>query len=223
MKSIKFIILLLFFYSCNAQEIDYFELKYVYSDLVDVFKSDDDQKLRDFCYKLATDEQTLEFMRNNSLCYRGIPCEMDEKGIDIKSIGDEFYPNLLRVRNRLKYEGLLDSLTHIDSTEYKWDIEIFINEKIDGYDKPVNQNHYSTSMEKYKEALLKADSLGLSIDEMLLNEKKGDVIIVKGTEMSMKLKSGNRIIEYPIGEMVLINNKWNLFTRPNVDYYVREK
>lgn len=223
MKSIQLIVLLLFFYPCNAQELDYSKLKYVYSDLVDVFKCDDDQKLRNFCYKLATDEKTLEFMRNNSLCYRGIPCEMDKQGIDIKSIGDEFYPILLRVRNRLKHEGLLDSLTHIDSVEYKWDVEIFINEKINGYHKPVNQIHYSTSMVKYEEALLKADSLGLSIDEMLLNGKKGDVIIVKGTEMSMKLKSRNKIIEYPIGEMVLINNKWNLFTRPNVDYYVTEK
>lgn len=42
---------------------------------------------------------------------------------------------------------------------------------------------------------------------------------IKGTEMEVKLKSGNKIISYPIGEMILINNKWNLFTKPSLYYH----
>jgi hypothetical protein len=223
MKFILHITVSLLFYSCFAQEKDYSELKFIYSDLVDVFKSENDQKLKDFCYKLAIDGITLDYMKNNSLCYRGIPCKMNEENIEITDIVDKFYPSLVRVRNTLKHNGHLDNLTHADSTEYKWDIEIFINEKVDGYDKPVKQNHYSTSIERYTEAISKADSLGKSIDQILLNGKKGDVIIIKGTEMAMILKSGTKTIKYQIGEMVFINNKWSLFTKPNDDYYIIEE
>ena len=41
--------------------------------------------------------------------------------------------------------------------------------------------------------------------------------------MSMKLKSGNKTIKYHIGEMVFINDKWSLFTKPNDDYYIIEE
>ena len=223
MKFIVHIIVLLLSSACFAQVKDYSELKFVYSDLVDALKSESDQKLKDFCSRLVTDETTLEFMRKNSLCYRGIPCKMEEQGMEMTEIVNKFYPSLLSLRNSLKQNGHLAKLKHIDSTEYKWDIEIFINEKVEGNDKPVRQDHYSTSMEKYSLALSKADSIGKPMEELILNGRKGDVIIIKGTEMSISLKSGNKMISYRIGEMVCINNKWSLFTQPNDYYNVQEE
>ena len=84
--------------------------------MVEVFKTENDSILKEFSYKIAPNETTLDYMRQNNLCYRGIPCEMD-----------------------------------------------------------------------------------------------------------MVLESGDKIIYYPIGEMILIDNKWSLFTRPNVDYYINEQ
>lgn len=194
--------------SCNSQESNHSELKYVYNDLVEVFKTENDSILKEFSYKIAPTEATLNYMRQNNLCYRGIPCEMDTKNIDITSIGDALYPNLLRVRNRLKNEGLLGNLKHIDSTKYKWDTEIvnvFLNKK--------TKNQISES-DYYR---LKAQTQ--NIDDLV--ETK--TYEINGTEMDMVLESGNKIIYYPIGEMILIDNKWSLFTRPNIDYSVKEK
>ncbi|MNQ71160.1 hypothetical protein D3C85_858220 [compost metagenome] len=211
MKQIRvlFILTTIFFAnSCNSQEYNHSELKYVYNDLVEVFKTKNDSVLKDFSYKIAPAEATLNYMRKNNLCYRGIPCEMDTKNIDINSIGDAFYPNLLKVRNRLMNDGLLENLKHIDSTQYKWDtkiIKIFINKKTK---KPILESDY------YR---LKAQTQ--NIDDLI----ETNIYEINGTEMNMVLQSENKIIYYPIGEMILIDNKWSLFTRPNVNYSIIEK
>lgn len=147
-------------------------------------------------------------MRENNLCYRGIPCEMDAKSMHITSIGDALYPNLLRVRNRLKNEGLIDNLKHVDSTKYRWDTEIVQVFLLKKTQNPISESDY------YR---LKAQTQNI---EDLVEAKTYEI---NGTEMDMVLESGNKIIYYPIGEMILINNKWSLFTKPNVDYYIKEK
>ena len=222
MKLILFLVTILIVTSCESQEQDNTKLKNVYSELIDVFKTKDNEKLKNFCYKLAANQTTLDYMMSNYLCYRAIPCEMDKHGIKIKDIGDKFYPNLLSVRNHLISEGLIENLTHLDSMNYKWDILVIVNYTVKGKSIPTSQNDFSFSLDKYNKLLLESDSLGRSFDDYILNGKEGNVFIIKGTEMPMYLKSGNKLIKYPMGEMVFINNKWSLFTKPNTSYTTKE-
>jgi len=175
MSRILIIVTLLVFNNCKSQEEDYSELRFIYSEFVEALKSKDDGILIDFCYMLAPVESTFEFMRKNKLCYRGIPCKMDKDGIAITAIGDRIFSNLIRMRNELVDDGLLDDLVHIDSTNYKWETNI------------INK------------------------------------IPINGTEMPVILKSGNTIISYRIGEMILIDNKWSLFTLPKTSYSIEGK
>lgn len=43
-------------------------------------------------------------------------------------------------------------------------------------------------------------------------------VVIEGTETHVVFKAGNKKIFYLMGEMVKINGKWSLFTRPNTDY-----
>jgi hypothetical protein len=69
----------------------------------------------------------MKYMRDNHLCYRGVPCKLDEKGIDPSALGKDIYPSLLRVRNSMMQAGLLNRLKHVDSTNYKWDVVIIVS------------------------------------------------------------------------------------------------
>ena len=209
--------------SSYAQKQQEPELKQVYSGLVKALKASDDQVLKDFCQQLVPDKNTLDFMQANFLCYRGIPCEMDQPALDVKSIGNSYYPNLLRVKKQLLSQGLLAKLKHVNSTAYEWEVILIVNKIGIRQNTPVSQQNYSISREKYEQAITAADSLGKTFDEFVLNGKSGKVYVIKGTEMEIRLKSGNKLIAYPIGEMVLINNRWSLFTKPNVDYRVEKR
>ena len=198
-----FILVTLMINSCNSQEKKYSELKFVYSDLVEALKSKDDNVLKNFCYKIAPDQTTIEYMTKNNLCYRGIPCQLTSRNMDIKAIGDAFYPKFLEFRNRLDNDKLLEKLEHVDSTIYKFDtdtITIYIDKKSKN---PISEFEYTTLRMQHK-----------NIHDYVEVKKYG----IKGTEMDVVLKSGNKIINYHIGEMIFINNKWNLFTKPSDGY-----
>lgn len=201
-----------------GQVKDYSELKYVYSDLVEVFKSKNDSVLKEFCYRLAVDQHTADYMHNNHLCYRGVPCELDGQNLDLTFLGDKFYPNLLSIRNQLKQAGLLDNLVHLNSTLYRYDVVVIIQKKVAGLNKPVSQQDFSMSASKYEKLLAHLDSSGQTMNDFLLKGENGDVYVIHGTEEPIIMKSGNVTIEYSIGEMVLVNNKWSLFTKPNTSY-----
>lgn len=171
MKNVLLIVCFLIFNECKSQNKDFSELAIIYSDFAAALKSDNDDILKDFCSKLAPNEETLNYMRENNLCYRGLPCKMDEKGIAISSIADNQYPNILRFRNKLGKE-ILRNLTHIDTTDYK-SRTIIVNN-----------------------------------------------IPINGTEEPIFFKSGNMVISYHLGEMVLINGKWSLFTKPGSSYRI---
>lgn len=156
-----------------TQTPGYDDLGFVYRDMVTVFKTMDDEELKKLCVRLAPDEATLDYMRKHDLCYRGIPCEMDKQGIDAAEIGPQFERTLLRVRGRFANENLLEQLVHLDSTQYRSEIEV-----ING-------------------------------------------IEIRGTETNAYFKSGDFVISYLMGELLLINGKWSLFTRPNVDIHIR--
>ncbi len=122
-----FVFTLLLFQSCSSQDQDYSELKYVYTDMANTLKTMDEDAVKQLCDRLAPDEKTLDFMRENDICYRGIPCQMDAQGYERTYIGEQYFPKLKRILSRLYSEGVLENLEHIDSTDYKWD-----NEEING-------------------------------------------------------------------------------------------
>ena len=172
-KTTKSIFLAIFFFialqSQAQQKSGYTDLRVVYQDLIKTFKLTDDATLQNFCYRLAPDEETLAYMRKHNLNYKGIPDQLDKQHLQISAMGDRFFPALKRVRERLKREGLLDSL---------------------------------------------------AIDQDIFKTKTFNIngVLIEGTETYLTMKSGNKQIFYLMGEMIKINGKWSLFTRPNVDY-----
>lgn len=199
--------------SCKSQEKNFNELKEVYLELVEVYKSKNDNLLLKFCNNLVADETTLDFMRENGLCYRGVPCEMDKKNQNIDVVVNRYFDKLLSVRNRLNNANLLDGLKLVDSTEYKYDIEtvpVFLNKQTG---KPIYENSYYKLLNLLK-----------GTDKKIEDYIEVKHIKIKGTEEPMIMKSENKLIYYSMGEMAsLENNKWSLWTIPNTDYYIKEK
>ena len=54
------------------------ELGDVFSAYVAAMKTNDDAALMDFCLALTPDEATTQYMDARHLCYRGIPCQMNQ-------------------------------------------------------------------------------------------------------------------------------------------------
>lgn len=210
MKNFIFFYLFIFFGIINScgQQKDHSELKFVYSDFVNVLKSKDDAALKEFTFRLVADQNTQKYMRENHLCYRGIPCIMDEKGMDISVLADKVYPNLIFFRNTLEHRGLLQDLMHIDETDYKYDtdsIKIYLLKKNGAQ---ISENAY------------------YSVKNSLNEKEKKTVEVktypIKGTDQPMQLKSKNNKISYSFGEMLSINNKWTLFTETGSDFSITE-
>ncbi|WP_312343039.1 hypothetical protein [Chryseobacterium binzhouense] len=198
---------------CKSQEKDFSELKDLYSELVEVFKSKNDNLLYQFCENLVADKLTLDFMRENGLCYKGVPCEMDKRNQDINVVVNKYFEKLLNVRKSLHNANLLDNLKIVDSVQYEHDIEtvsVFLNKKTG---KPM----YETSYYKLLDLLE-------GTDKKIENYIELKNIKIRGTEEPMILKSGNKLIYYSMGEMAsLENKKWSLWTIPDSDYYVKER
>lgn len=120
-KSFAFTITLLLFSNSLTfaqQKVKYSDLSIVYQDIVNVFKSKDDEKLKQLCYRLAPDQHTITFMRKHNLNYKGIPENMDKRNLPISAIGDLYYPKLKRVRDRFNIDNFLADLA-CDQKEFK--------------------------------------------------------------------------------------------------------
>ena len=94
----------------QAQDDGYSDLHSLCKGMVDAFQTMDDEVLMEFCERLAVNPSTVEFMNENTLCYRGIPCDVDQPGKEVEIMADKFYQPLLRVRNDLASKGLLKGL-----------------------------------------------------------------------------------------------------------------
>lgn len=137
MKNLVLVIVLLVLSHFKPQEHDYSQLKNLYSDFVQALKSKDDAILKEFCHELTPGNTTLDFMRKNGLCYRGIPCELDEKGIPASAAANNIYPNILRFRDKLIRAGLINDLVHIDATEYESETMLINGVSIKGTEDPI--------------------------------------------------------------------------------------
>lgn len=152
----------------------YTTLEIVYADFIKVLKTEDDQKLLEFCYRVAPDEKTFVFMRENELCYRKIPCGLDANNVGIETIGNSYLKPLITLRKLLIFDNLLENLSLDPSVQY------------------------NSNPEKVK---------GLNI-------------IV--SEMSIVMLSSGKTITLPLGEMILMDGKWSLFTQPGIEYTVSQ-
>lgn len=210
--------------SCTAQQDPTFaELDDVFKAYVAAMKTNDDAALMAFCLALTPNEATTQYMDDHKLCYRGIPCEMAQHGVNRQYIADEFFNGLVRMRDGLRAAHLLDGLSHLDSTTYRWEYVVFINVKAPGTDYIVDQMSASLSMARYAELQAEAKAKDITFEDLLLDGKNGEVVTVRGTEDEMQLSSGEFRIKYGMGELVCVNQRWLLFTKPRPDYSVDRK
>ncbi|GGG07532.1 hypothetical protein GCM10011344_05090 [Dokdonia pacifica] len=224
MRIAKLCIILLIFNSCTSQENDHSKLEDVYAELIEVWKTKNDKTLKDFCYKLIADETTQNYMEKNNLCYRGFPCEMKNKEVPLEEITENLfnaiYPSLKQVRNKLSHDGILENLTHVDTTNYDFasQVVVIINQK--EADALINQYQKKLSINEYNEILAKSNSLQKPIEELLIKTDSNFEYESYKIRMTygMLFKSNDKTYAYQIGEMTNINNKWYLFSTPREEY-----
>jgi len=83
---------------------------------------------------------------------------------------------------------------------------------------------YFPALKRVRDRLMRSDLLSLLVvDQDIFKTKTINVngVVIEGTDTDLIMKSGNKQIFYIMGEMVKINGKWSLFTRPNVDYSIK--
>jgi hypothetical protein len=218
-----FVVLSVIVSACTAQEPAFAELDDVFNAYVAAMKSNDDAVLMEFCMALTPDDAMENYMDAHRLCYRGIPCQMAQEGVNRQYLAETFFDGLVRVRDRVRAANLLDGLVHVDSTTYRWEYVVFINVKAPGTDYIVDQMSSSLSMARYAALEAEATAQGITLEDLLLDGKNGEVVIVRGTEDEMQLSSGEFRIAYSMGELVCVNKRWLLFTKPRPDYSVDRK
>lgn len=118
MRSYLLLVAFYIFTSCNSNERSFADLNAVYDEMVRVFKTNDDTQLKEFCYSLAPTKETFDYMDKNGLQYPDLPSDPNERKQLNKKIGDNFFPKLRRVRDRLRDEGLLADLEHKPAGPY---------------------------------------------------------------------------------------------------------
>lgn len=227
-KILYLCVFLLISNSCKSLEKDNSELKSVYSELIAVWKTKNDETLKEFCYKIIADEITKNYMEKNNLCYRGFPCEMKNKNASLNDITENLfkaiYPSFKKVRNKLTQDGILEKLTHVDTTNYDFASKmiIIINQKEKGTDRLISQYDKKLKINEYNKILAQSDSLQKPIEELLIktdNNFEYEIFDIRMT-FGMLFKSNDKTYAYQIGEMVKINNKWCLFSRPREKYNI---
>lgn len=197
----------------QAQESGHKTLHSLCEDMVDAFKTMDDEVLMAFCESLAVDPSTVEYMNEYTLCYRGIPCEVDQPGNEKEVLANRFYQPLLRVRNDLASRGLLKGLKPMKKADYKYEV-MFIIQYLHSSGTPVSQQEYSQDSENYEMMCAQRDSINTNGQ---FKDKKARAFVLKGTEVPLQMTSGKQTIYYSLGELIFVNEQWCLFTRPNVD------
>ena len=214
-------ILLISFQTLGQKKVDDIaQLNAMNEAFVSALKAKKDTDLQKFCDRLVTRSRTLDYMKSNYLCYRNVPCKMENPEADRQQMIDRYYNRLLRLKNRLKEARLLSKLTYVNNSDFKHEVIVLVHFKPEGINRPTRQMDYSLPSEEFDKKVLLLKAEGKTLEETLLRGKPGKIYLVKGTEMPLQLKSKSTLIHYSIGELVCINGEWSLFTEPNVDYHI---
>lgn len=225
----KKIIPILFIIALNSNvsgQTDHLTLEDLYTDLVQSIKTDNDEDLRNFCSRVVMDKETLDFMRKQNMCYKGVPCKLDQRGETMEYVVDIYYKKLLRIKNNLKYENLLEDLELAENVDYRFDTELIpavINKK-------TNETRIISYGEvaRFKKILKASDSLSKK-DPKFKDKNLNDYmeltdVTIRGTDQGIQLKSGKVNIHYSIGEVASVyGKKWSVVTIPKDSYSTNRK
>ena len=221
MKKAYFLLFLALASSNAYSQKSHLTLKDLYTDLVQSLKTDDDADLLAFCTRVVMDDETLNFMREQDMCYKGVPCRLDQRGMTMDYVVDIYYQKLLSVKRGLEGENLLKDLKLVDNLEYKYDTEPIpaVRNIKTNKTRIVSFNEYNT-LEK---ALKASDSLS-TVDPKFKDQNLTDYleliyVTIRGTEQEIQLESGNVKIFYRIGEIASVyGKKWSVVTIPGSSY-----
>ncbi|MEN8897934.1 MAG: hypothetical protein ABF251_04380, partial [Nonlabens sp.] len=124
MRNLIAILLIITAHSNANGQVNHLTLENLYTDFVKSIKTDNDEELRSFCTRVVMDKETLNFMRQQNMCYKGVPCKLDQQGETMEYVVDMYYKKLLRVKNRLTNENLLKNLELGKNIDYRFDTEL---------------------------------------------------------------------------------------------------
>jgi len=114
MIKFKFLLILtvILFLSCDSQN-GYSDLDILYSDFVLHLKDSNTENLKNYCYKITPDQETVNYMKKNQFSYRGIPEELEKRKIKPSYIGDKYYESVLKFKEKLTRKNQLNNLKYI--------------------------------------------------------------------------------------------------------------
>jgi hypothetical protein len=118
-KNMKRFCLLLFVFTlgCKPASSGYKDLDKLYADFVIVLKDTSEMRLKQYCYDITPDENTVKFMKENKFSYRGIPEELEKQNLKVSVIGDNYFKQVTRFREKLVNRGQLTNLKYIGREE----------------------------------------------------------------------------------------------------------
>src|SRR5688572_16787629 len=111
MTNVFFLAFFFIGFSCQStnKSKGYDNLDTLYSDFVRYVKIGGDD-LKNYCSRITPDLATVDYMEKNNTSYRGIPNELKKQNINVSLIGEKYYENVARFRERLLRNNQLDSV-----------------------------------------------------------------------------------------------------------------
>ncbi|WP_438969176.1 hypothetical protein [Nonlabens sp.] len=221
MRNLIAILLIITAHSNANGQVNHLTLENLYTDFVKSIKADNDEELRSFCTRVVMDKETLNFMRQQNMCYKGVPCKLDQQGETMEYVVDMYYKKLLRVKNRLTNENLLKNLELGKNIDYRFDTELIPAVK----NKKTNETKIISYGEvvRFQKILKASDSLSKN-DATFKGKNLNDYmelinVTIRGTDQGIALKSGKVEIHYSIGEVASVyGKKWSVVTIPKDSY-----
>lgn len=205
-------------YLSAISQTEHLTIKDLYTDLVNSLRTEDDADLLAFCNRVVMDEETLNFMREQNMCHKGVPCRLDERGESIDYVANKYYQELLYIKRSLEYEGLLEDLELAENQDFKFETER-IPAVLDFRKNKTRIISYR-QLNVLQKALKKSDSLSTA-DPKLKDKNLNDYlkivdVSIRGTDQAFELKSGKVQVFYSMGEVASVfEKKWSLVTIPN--------
>lgn len=131
MIKFKFFLLLgsILLISCDSKK-GYSDLDKLYADFVVYLKDSNTENLKNYCYEITPDQETIDYMKKNNFSYRGIPEELENNKIEPSYIGDKYYEYVVAFKEKLISNNQLNNLKYI-GRERKG--EELYNEKLNIY------------------------------------------------------------------------------------------
>ncbi|WP_018343684.1 hypothetical protein [Cytophaga aurantiaca] len=98
---------------CETKQQGYSDLDLLYSDFVKVLKSNNEDDLKQYCYKITPDVGTIDYMKKNNFSYRGLLEQINNSKDSIDKKQEIYFQQISQYKQNLILTHQLNDLTYI--------------------------------------------------------------------------------------------------------------